>query len=146
VSTSARGGEHAAATVIASELGDLIAKVAADTFAAGHAIAGARTTKPSASIRIPAAAKAAWKRRLHHIDQAHARIAAVHGADPVRTAALHTLETLRSSCRAGELALTSSTPAERSHYAKRQQADEGRLHSATESLTAKLSHAGVAHL
>ena len=96
---------------------------------AGHAIGAAWMTTQSGSIRIPTTAEAAWKQRLHHIDQAHARIAAVHGADRVRTAALQMLETLRSSCRAGELALTSSTAGERSRCAKRQQADQGRLHS-----------------
>ena len=138
--------ERAAANKIAGELGDLIRKIAPETFAASQALRRARIDAPGKPIRVPAAAKAAWHRRLHDIDHAHAKIARVHGADAARSAALHALGVLRAACRAGELALTSPTVSKRNHYAKQQQADEGRLHTAIQTLTARLHQAGATHL
>lgn len=138
--------ERAAANKIAGEFGDLIRKIAPETFIASEALRHARIAAPGKPIRVPAAAKAAWHRRLHDIDHAQAKIAQVHGADAARTAALHALAVLGASCRAGELALTSPTLRKRNHYSRQQQADEGRLHSAVEALTAKLHQAGATQL
>jgi methylamine dehydrogenase accessory protein MauD len=143
---AAAGGERAAANKIAGELGDLIRKIAPETFAASQALRTARITAPGKPIRVPAATQAAWQHRLHDIDQAHASIARVHGADPARKAALDALAVLRAACRAGELALTSPTAGKRNHYAKQQQADEGLLHAAIQTLTARLHQAGATHL
>jgi methylamine dehydrogenase accessory protein MauD len=145
-SAAAAGGERAAANKIGGELGDLIRKIAPETFAASQALRSARITAPGKPIRVPAATQAAWRRRLHDIDQAHASIARVHGADAPRKAALDALGVLRAACRAGELALTSPTVSKRNHYAKQQQAAERLLHAAIQTLTAKLHQAGATHL
>ena len=144
--SAAAGGQRAAATKIARDLGDLIHKIAPETFAGSHALRGARITAPGKPIRLPAATQAAWHHRLRDIDQAHAAIAGVHGADAARKAALDALGVLRAACRAGELALTSPTAIKRNHYAKQQLADERRLRTAVQTLTAKLHQAGVIHL
>jgi methylamine dehydrogenase accessory protein MauD len=143
---AAGGGERAAANKIASELGALIRKIAPETFAASQALSTARIVAPGKPIHIPAATRAAWHRRLRDIDQAHANIARVHGGDAARKAALHALDVLRAVCRAGELALTSPTASKRNHYAEAQQADERRLHTAIQTLTASLHHGGASHL
>jgi uncharacterized membrane protein YphA (DoxX/SURF4 family)/peroxiredoxin len=145
-SAAGGGGEQAAANKIARDLGDLIRKIAPETFAGNQALRSARITAPGKPIRLPAATQAAWHRRLRDIDQAHASIARVHGADPARKAALDALGVLRAACRAGELALTSPTASKRNQYAKQQHADEGHLHTAIQTLTAKLHQAGAAHL
>jgi uncharacterized membrane protein YphA (DoxX/SURF4 family) len=142
----AGGNQRAAASEIASELGDLIRKIAPETFAAGQALHGARITAPGKSISIPAAAQAAWRRRLLDIDRAHTNISRVSGADASRTAALHALELLRVVCRSGQLAITSPTVAKQNQYAKQQAAEEGRLRAAVESLTTSLRRAGATHL
>ncbi|HUO73939.1 MAG TPA: MauE/DoxX family redox-associated membrane protein [Solirubrobacteraceae bacterium] len=144
--SAAAGGERAAANKIAGELGDLIRKIAPETFAASQALRAARITTPGKPNRVPAATQAAWQRRLHDIDQVHASIARVHGADAGRTAALDALGLLRAACRAGELALTSPTAGKRNNYAKQQQADERRLHTAIQTLTARLHQAGATKL
>jgi peroxiredoxin len=144
--SASTGGQRAAANKIARDLGDLIRKIAPETFAGSHALSGARITNPGKPIRVPAATQAAWHRRLHDIDQARAAIAGVHGADAVRKAGLDALGVLGAACRAGELALTSPTATKRDHYAKQQLADERRLRTAIETLTAKLHQAGVGHL
>lgn len=142
----AAGGEHAAAGKIAGELGDLIRKIAPETFAASQALRGARITTPGKPIRVPTAALMTWHRRVHDIDQAHANISRVHGADAARKAALDALSVLRAACRDGELALTSSTASKRNHYAKQQQAADARLHAAIHTLTGQLHKAGATHL
>jgi hypothetical protein len=144
--SAAAGGERAAANKIARALGDLIRKIAPETFAGSQALRGARITSPSKPIRLPAATQVAWHRRLRDIDQAHAAIAGVHGADAARKAALDALGVLRAACRAGELALTSPTASKRNHYAKQQVADERRLRTAIQTLTARLHQVGVIHL
>jgi peroxiredoxin len=144
--SASAGGQQAAANKIARDLGDLIRKIAPETFAGSHALRSARITAPGKPIRLPAGTQAAWHRRLHDIDQAHTAIAGVHGADAVRKAALDVLGVLRVACRAGELALTSPTASKRNHYAKQQSADGRRLRTAIQTLTAKLHQAGVAHL
>jgi hypothetical protein len=116
------------------------------SFAAGQALRSKRITAPGGSIRVPAAAQAAWRHRLDDIDRADANIARVHGADTARTAALHALDVLRAGCRDGELALTSPTVARRNHYAKRQEADVAVLHNAIQILTARLHQAGARSL
>lgn len=138
--------QRAAADKIAGEFGELIRKIAPETFTAGEALRHARIASPGKSIRVPAAAKAAWHRRLHDINHAHAKIAAIHGDDAARAAALHALGVLGAAYRAGELALTSPTARKRNQYAKQHQVDEGRLHAAVETLTAKLHQAGVTRL
>jgi methylamine dehydrogenase accessory protein MauD len=143
---AAGGGQRAAAEKIAAELGALIRKIAPEGFAANQALGNARIAAPGRPIRVPAATLAAWHRRLHDIDQAHAGITQVHGADPARAAALGALGVLRAACRAGELALTSPTASKRNHYAKQQQGDEGRLHAAIQTLTVQLHRAGATHL
>jgi Methylamine utilisation protein MauE/AhpC/TSA family len=144
--SAAAGGERAAANKIARALGDLIRKIAPETFAGSHALRGARTTAPGKPIRLPAGTQVAWHRRFRDIDQAHAAIAGVHGADAARKAALDALGVLRAACRAGELALTSPTASKRNHYAKQQVADERRLRTAIQDLTSRLHQAGVIHL
>ena len=144
--SAAAGGERAAATKIAAELGDLIRKIAPETFAASQALRSARITAPGNPIRVPAATHAAWQRRLHDIDQALASIARVRGADAARKAALDALGVLRASCRAAELALTSPTAGKRNHYAEQQAADERLLSTAIQTLTARLQQAGATHL
>lgn len=143
---AATGNQRAAANSIAGELGDLIRKIAPETFAAGQALHGVRIAAPGKSVSIPAAAQAAWHRRLLDIDRAHASISQVSGAAASRTAALHALEVLRSVCRSGQLAITSPTAAKRNQYAKQQAAEEGRLRTAIEGLTASLHRAGATHL
>lgn len=144
--SASAGGQQAAANKIARDLGDLIRKIAPETFAGSDALRSARITAPGKPVRLPAATQAAWRRRLHDIDQAHTAIAGVHGADAVRKAALDVLGVLRVACRAGELALTSPTASKRNHYAKQQSADGRRLRTAIQTLTAKLHQAGVVHL
>ncbi len=143
---TAAAGDRGAAKEIATALGNLLRDIAPQSFAASQALATARISAPGSSIRVPAAARAAWHRRLHDIDRAHASIARVHGADSVRQAALHALDVLRASCRDGELALTSPTAGKRSTYAKRQQADARLLDTAIGDLTARLHQAGATRL
>lgn len=143
---AAPAGERAAAGKIAAELGALIRKIAPETIAASQALRGARITTPGKRIRGPAAALAAWHRRLHDIDRARANVRRVHGADAARNAALDALSALRAACRDGELALTSSSASKRNHYAKQQHADQARLHAAIHTLTGKLHDAGATHL
>ena len=139
-------GRQAAANKIARELGDLIRKIAPETFAGSNALRSARITAPGKPVHLPSATQTAWRRRLHDIEHARTAIAGVHGADAVRKAALDVLGVLRVACRAGELALTSPTASQRSQYAKQQSADGRRLRTAIQTLTAKLHQAGVAHL
>jgi CBS domain containing-hemolysin-like protein len=146
VSTAASAAERAAADKIAAELGVLIGKIAPETFAAARALRGARIAAPGKPLRVPAATRAAWHRRLDEIDRVSASVARVRGADAARGAALHALVLLRASCRAGELALSSATATKREHYAKQQQADEARLHAAIQALTAALHRAGATRL
>jgi uncharacterized membrane protein YphA (DoxX/SURF4 family)/thiol-disulfide isomerase/thioredoxin len=138
--------QRAPANKIAAELGDLIRNIGPETFAAQQALHGARITAPGKSIAIPAAAQAAWHRRLLDIDRTHATISRVSGADASRGAALHALEVLRAVCRSGQLALTSPTAAKRDHYAKQQAAQERRLRPAIERLTGSLQRAGATRL
>jgi hypothetical protein len=114
--------------------------------AAGQALRSAPVGVPGKPLRVPAATQAAWRRRLHDIDGAHASIARVHGAETARKAALDALSVLRAACGAGELSLTSPTAGKRDHYAKQQQADERLLHTAIQTLTARLRRAGANHL
>ena len=143
---AADGNQRAAAARIAGELGDLILKIAPETFAAGQALRGARINAPGKPIPVPAAAQAAWHRRLLDIDRAHANVSGVSGAAASRAAALHALEVLRAVCRSGQLAITSPTAAKQSRYAKQQAAEERRLRAAVESLTVSLRQAGATHL
>ena len=144
--TAATGAERVAATKIAGELGDLIRKIGPETFAAGQALRAARVSVPARPLRVPAATRTAWRQRLDDIDQAHAKIARVQGADASRKAALSALDVLRAGCRAGELALTSPRTAQRQHYARQQQAEGVRLHAAIQTLTVRLRQAGATHL
>jgi hypothetical protein len=138
--------QRAPANEIAAELGALIRNIGPETFAAQQALHGARITALGKSIAIPAAAQAAWHRRLLDIDRAHATISRVSGADASRGAALHALDVLRAVCRSGQLALTSPTAAKRDHYAKQQAAQERRLRPAIERLTGTLQRAGATRL
>jgi methylamine dehydrogenase accessory protein MauD len=144
--SAAGGAERAAATRIAGELGVLIRRIAPDAIAASRGLGAARITTPGKPIRVPAATRAAWRRRLHDIDQAHTTIGREHRAGAARTAALDALGALRAACQAGELALTSSSAAKRNHYAKQQHADEARLGTAIKTLTTQLRKAGATHL
>lgn len=143
---AAEDNPRTAANRIAGELGDLIVKIAPETFAAGQALRGARVASPGQAIAIPAAARTAWHRRLVDIDRAHANISRISGADASRTAALRALAVLRAASRSGQLAITSPTVAKQNHYAKQQAIEEGRLGAAVESLTATLHRAGATHL
>lgn len=142
----AAGGRRAAADEIATEMGDLFRKIAPETFAASQALRRARITTPGAPIRVPGATLAAWHRRLASIDQAHASIGRVHGANAARAAALEALAALRAACRDGELALTSPTASTRNHHSRQQQAEQGRLRAAVSTLTVELHQAGATHL
>ena len=115
---AAEGNERIGANRIAGELGELIRKIAPETFVAGQALHGTRVTASGKPISVPAAARAAWRRRLLDIDRAHASISRVSGADASRTAALHALEVLRTVCQSGQLAITSPTAATQNQHAK----------------------------
>jgi hypothetical protein len=146
LAASGAGGERAAATRIAGELGDLIRKIGPETLTAAEALRAVRVSAPGQPLRVPAAVRAVWRRRGHDIDQAHVKVSGVQGADAVRKAALHVLDVLRAACRAGELALTSSTAATRDQHAKQQHAEGARLHAAIQTLTVRLRQAGATHL
>lgn len=139
-------GERAAATRIAGELGDLIRKIGPETLTAAEALHAVRISAPGPPLRTPADARAAWRQRRHDIDQAHVKVSGVQGADAARKAALHVLDVLLATFRAGELALTSPTAAKRNQHTKQQQVEGARLHSAIRALTVRLHQAGATHL
>jgi uncharacterized membrane protein YphA (DoxX/SURF4 family)/peroxiredoxin len=143
---AAEGNERIAANRIAGELGELIRRIAPETFVAGQALHGTRVTASGKPISVPAAARAAWHRRLLDIDRAHASISRISGADASRTAALHAVEVLRSVCQSGQLAITSPSAAKQNQHASQQAAEEVRLRTAVERLTASLQRAGATHL
>lgn len=142
----AKGSQRTAANRIAGELGDLIVKIAPETFAAGQALRGARVASPGQAIAVPAAARTAWHQRLVDIDRAHANISRISGADASRAAALRALAAVRAASRSGQLAITSPTVAKQNRYAKQQAIEQGRLGAAVKSLAATLHRAGATHL